>query len=134
MEEEDIFFFDHHGNPNLQMTCFLHVLYMSEPVFKSLNERKRGWIKYFEQISSTGWNVKKGDVYGTFSLIHKKIANTLFQCIQSRLTTYPTPLEEDEIQLKGIMNSDCPLKWALILRITEKRILKRANEQLVLIK
>lgn len=139
--EEDTFFFNASGSANPQLTLFLHAMLMPTAMYKSLVKKKDAYPSYCEEVLSggpaspvkiSGKGKSKMVPAASTSSDLTPIIHSLFSSIAvSRLSRYSTLIQDDHADLQRLTESNdrSVKKWALILQISEKRILREVLGQ-----
>jgi hypothetical protein len=140
--EDDTFFFNATGVANPQLTLFLHVLLMPAAIYKNLVKKKGAYQSYCEDVLACVYasplkspGKGKAKMTTTPASTSSALTPTIHSIISSialdRLSRYPSRIQDDHAELQRLTESNdkSVKKWALILQISEKRILREVLGQ-----
>ncbi|KAI8851256.1 hypothetical protein BC829DRAFT_441684 [Chytridium lagenaria] len=141
------------GLPTASLRVLIHLIVISARGFKAISTSSSALLLYVRQLierlivggndEGSGWVVQRrfvdGDDDGSTegvvvktsgSLVQKIVGMVIGETVKKREVGYGGgSLEEDEQTLKEMPETDSPERLALILRVQERRILKKALER-----
>lgn len=124
-ETDDNFQIEATGCPNFHLRAFLTLIHMPHSEFEAICHDLEKVIQALTHISNSPWNpkTKKGKAK---SGLQSLIANSVLKIASSRLSEYPSRVEDDFEKLKTV--KDERSRHAINLCIEEKTILAKCIE------
>jgi hypothetical protein len=118
-DDEDLFYFNFDGHPSIYFIMLIRWMLITDAAFESWKSKSTEEIvTSIDECLQSYYRAKNSTLIQAIQMIASFFA-------AKRLKGYSTSLTQDEKALELIGENDIPKKWALILLISEKRILKK---------
>lgn len=117
---DDLFYLDYNHKASFHLYCFLHLMLMKSSVLNTLIRDTSKYEMLIEKMAYKMWNADKS--LDTGLPLSQEMMQLIYLLSDNRLAKYPTTLAQD-LELMESFKKSNKLKNALILRLSEKRIL-----------